>query len=54
MRRLIRLALLAAAFTGGCHAQNWLAKDACLDRGGTWLPANGFVPGGVCAGVRAE
>ncbi|HUF86636.1 MAG TPA: hypothetical protein VMM59_04575 [Thermohalobaculum sp.] len=51
MRRLIHLALLAAAFLGGCQAQHWLAVDSCLDRGGVWLAFDGAVPGGVCAGV---
>ncbi len=52
MRRLLRLALIAAAFVAGCHAQNELAVDTCLDRGGKWLPTAGLVPGGVCAGIR--
>ena len=52
MRRLVRLALIVAAFVAGCHAQNRLAVDACLDRGGKWLPADGALPGGVCAGVK--
>lgn len=54
MRRLIRLALLAAAFVGGCHAQHRLAVDTCLDRGGQWLAATGPLLGGVCAGVKPE
>ena len=54
MRRLIRLTLIAAAFVSGCHAQNRLAMDACLDRGGKWLADTGALPGGVCAGIRAE
>ena len=59
MRRLLRLCLLIAAFLGGCHAQNWLAIDACLDRGGQWAKSNrvlmgGELPGGVCIGVAAR
>lgn len=54
MRRLMRLALIAAAFAGGCQAQHWLAVDACLDRGGQWLAPAGALPGGVCAGIGPE
>lgn len=52
VRRLVRLALLAAAFVAGCHVQNELAVDICLDRGGEWLASAGVLPGGVCAGVK--
>ena len=54
MRRLLRLCLLIAAFLGGCHAQNWLAIDRCLDRGGQWAPSGGELPGGVCIGLKAK
>ena len=54
MRRLIRLCLLIAAFLGGCQVQNWVAIDACLDRGGQWDKSTGEVPGGVCIGVSAR
>jgi len=53
MRSLFRLCLLIAAFLGGCHVQNWVAIDHCLDRGGQWVKATGQIPGGVCTGVRA-
>ncbi len=52
MRRALRLVLIAAAFVAGCHAQNELAIDTCLDRGGEWLANAGLLPGGVCAGVE--
>ena len=51
MRSLFRLCLLIAAFVGGCHAQNWAAVQACLDRGGQWAGTKGSLPGGVCLGV---
>ena len=54
MRRLLRLCLLIAAFLGGCHAQNLLAIDSCLDRGGQWAESGGELPGGVCLGVKAK
>ncbi len=54
MRRLLRTGLLIAAFLGGCHAQNWLAIDTCLDRGGHWAKPDGELPGGVCIGVTAR
>ena len=59
MRRLLRLCLLIAAFLGGCHAQNWLAIDTCLDRGGQWVKSDGEflgseIPGGVCVGIKAK
>ncbi len=54
MRRLLRLCLLIAAFLGGCQVQNWLAVDACLDRGGQWGRSGGALPGGVCIGVAAR
>jgi len=54
MRRLLRICLLIAAFLGGCHAQNWLAIDTCLDRGGQWASSGSELPGGVCVGVRAR
>lgn len=54
MRSLIRLCILAAAFVGGCHAQNWVAIDTCLDAGGSWVKAKGELPGGLCTGVAAR
>jgi len=54
MRRLLRTCLLIAAFLGGCQAQNRVAIDTCLDRGGQWASSGGEVPGGVCVGVRAR
>jgi hypothetical protein len=54
MFRLLRLCLLAAAFLGGCHAQNWMATNTCRDRGGQWEPSNGELPGGVCIGLKAQ
>ena len=54
MRRLLRLCLLMAAILGGCQIQNWLAIDACVDRGGQWAKSSGVLPGGVCIGVHAR
>jgi hypothetical protein len=54
MFRLLRLCLLIAAFLGGCYAQNWMAIDSCLDRGGQWAPSGGELPGGVCLGLKAK
>ena len=59
MRRLLRLSLLIAAFLGGCQAQNLLAIDRCVDRGGTWAESGDVflgstLPGGVCLGVKAK
>jgi hypothetical protein len=59
MRRLLRLCLLIAAFLGGCQAQNMLAIDACLDRGGSWAESGAVflgsaLPGGVCLGIKAK
>ena len=59
MRRLLRLCLLIAAFLGGCHAQNFLAIDSCLDRGGSWAESDAEflgskMPGGVCLGVKMK
>jgi hypothetical protein len=54
MFRLLRLFLLAAAFLGGCQAQNWLSINRCLDRGGQWAPSGGELPGGVCVGLKAK
>ena len=54
MWRLLRFCLLIAAFLGGCQVQNWLAIDACLDRGGQWAMSNGTLPGGVCLGIKAK
>lgn len=54
MRRLLRLGLLFAAFLGGCYAQNRLAIDTCLDRGGQWAQSDGALPGGVCVGITAR
>lgn len=51
MRRLLRTCLLIAAFLGGGKAQNWVAIDTCLDRGGQWARSGGTLPGGVCIGV---
>jgi hypothetical protein len=51
---LFRLVLLIAAFAGGCQAQNWVAIDTCLDRGGQWAGTGGELPGGVCLGARAK
>ena len=50
---LVRMILLIAAFVGGCQMQNWVAIDACLDRGGQWARAEGALPGGVCIGAKA-
>jgi hypothetical protein len=59
MRRLLRTGLLIAAFLGGCHAQNRVAIDTCLDRGGQWAKSGRVLmgralPGGVCIGVGAR
>jgi hypothetical protein len=54
MFRLLRLSLLVAAFLGGCRAQNWLAIDTCLDRGGQWEASTGALHGGACIGLKAK